>query len=535
MHSIRTKTTLLTVCAIVVAMTVSMLLGVIAIRNIGSDSADQMLLLLCQAGEKNLDAYFESVEQSVEMVSAFAGSDLAETQIEDLAAHVARVGEIFRKAARMTNGVLTYYYRIDPEVSDAVEGFWYVNLDGDGFISHAVTDITRYDVQDTSKLVWFTVPRATGESIWLPPYVTDNLDVRVLSYNVPIYKGERFIGVIGMEIDYSTVASQVDSIKLYENGYAFINDAHGNIVYHPHIDVTRLSQDELPAVPDSLMSESTFVRYRYDGMSKQAVWLPLSNGMRLNVTVPIAEINAGWHKLVYMVFAVSVVLLALFVTLTMRFTGRITRPLAELTQAAEQVNEGNYDFTLEYDGDDEVGLLTRTFRRLTSHLKVYINYLNDLAYADALTSVRNKGAYDTFMRQLQVRMGESDAQPEFAVALFDCDDLTAINERYGHDKGDLYLKAASKLICDVFQHSPVFRTGKSTFTALLENEDYRNREALADLFRDRCAQSGGENGAPWEQVCMAMGIAAYDPQLDATAEDVARRADGVLIENRRAR
>ena len=31
------------------------------------------------------------------------------------------------------------------------------------------------------------------------------------------------MGVIGIEIDYSTMAEQVESIRLYENGYAFIN------------------------------------------------------------------------------------------------------------------------------------------------------------------------------------------------------------------------------------------------------------------------------------------------------------------------
>ena len=71
MNSIRTKSTLLTVCGIVAAMVIATLLGVIALKNVGSDSSDEMLLLLCETGEKNLDFYFESVEQSVEMVSAY--------------------------------------------------------------------------------------------------------------------------------------------------------------------------------------------------------------------------------------------------------------------------------------------------------------------------------------------------------------------------------------------------------------------------------------------------------------------------------
>ena len=131
-----------------------------------------------------------------------------------------------------------------------MKGFWYTNLDGEGFIPHEVTDITRYDTQDTSKLVWFTVPKHTGEAIWLPPYITENLDKRVISYNVPIYYKDEFVGVVGFEIDYSTMAEQVESIRLFDNGYAFLNDDKGNLFFHPRIDVAELTAETMPKAPE---------------------------------------------------------------------------------------------------------------------------------------------------------------------------------------------------------------------------------------------------------------------------------------------
>ena len=101
-------------------MGIATFLGITAIRNIGSSNADQTLLLLCETGEKDLDSYFESIEQSVEMVSAFVESDLESASIEQLDEHVERTKDIFAKMARQTHGVLTYYYRIDPAVSTEV-------------------------------------------------------------------------------------------------------------------------------------------------------------------------------------------------------------------------------------------------------------------------------------------------------------------------------------------------------------------------------------------------------------------------------
>ena len=213
-------------------------------------------------------------------------------------------------------------------------------------------------------------------------------------------------------------------------------------------------------------------------------------------------------------------------------TGRITKPLHELTEAAEQVNEGNYDVALNYKGDDEVGLLTRTFSRLISHLKIHIDYLNDLAYADVLTSVRNRGAYDTYMRQLQVQLGDDAEHTEFALIVFDCDDLKAINDRYGHDKGDACLQAASKMICRVFQHSPVYRIGGDEFAVVLQGKDYKNREALLSDFDARCRASCEQNADAWTQVRVSKGIAVYDPATDISVDEVARRAEVQMCQDK---
>ena len=532
MHSIKAKITTMTVVAIVIATVIATTLGVIAIQSIGTSSSEQVLRLLCETSQRNINSYFSSVEQSVEIVSSFVEGDLKGLETEQLAEHVEHMRTVFAETANNTMGALTYYYRIDPAISETEKGFWYVNVDGDGFEEHAPTDITLYDTDNTSALVWFTVPRATGTSIWLPPYITDNLDVRVISYNVPVYWNERFIGVIGIEIDYSTMAEQVDHITLYENGYAFINDAEGSLIYHPHIDVASLT--EPITVPDGLLSSRQDIRYTFEGVEKQAVCLPLSNGMRLNVSVPVSEINALWQRWINQIFVISVALIVIAVFITMRFTGRITKPLHELTEVAERINDGDYDSHLDYSGDDEVGVLTSAFRQLIAHLKTYIQDLHDLAYGDALTAVRNKGAFDIYLKGLQEQIDNPEANPEFAICFFDCNDLKAINDTYGHEKGDMYLKNSCTMICQVFAHSPVFRIGGDEFAAVLTKGDYEHRDRLLALFDQRCYDLRAIGEQPWEQVNTARGIAVFNPRTDMTTEDVVRRADESMYANKKS-
>ena len=186
-------------------------------------------------------------------------------------------------------------------------------------------------------------------------------------------------------------------------------------------------------------------------------------------------------------------------------------------------------------------LLLRSIRAekkaIEEHKKVIeehhlVDDLNKKVYVDPLTSVRNKGAYADYMQELQDKLDNGE-EMTLAIGILDCDNLKAINDGYGHDKGDEYLKAASRLICQTFQHSPVFRIGGDEFAVILKNDDYQNREQLVETFSRKSEEicSSAENG--WDEVHVAIGIAEYDPRIDESLSDTARRADKIMYENKR--
>ena len=535
MRSLRSRFTLLTVCAIAIAIAVVTLQCVAFIRSSEKAESEQLLLLLCETGKRNLDYYFEDVQKSVGEIAAHVEQDLNGLDDESLRKHVDRMEQYFDDTVHRTDGVLTYYYRINPEISGAVKGFWYTDANKKGFEKHEITDISLYDTNDTSNLVWFTVPKNTGEPVWLPPYVTENLDARVISYNVPVYWKGQFVGVVGMEIDCSTMAEQVDSIKLYDNGYAFLNDDEGNIFYHPRINIAQLGEEDMPVAPDELGGTSTFLHYTYDGIEKHAVWLPLKNGMRLTVAVPVSETNGDWAKLIGSIVLASILVLALLSLFTSLYTRRITKPLEDLTAAAEQANAGNYDFDLDYDGDDEIGRLTTTFKVLTNHMKSHIDELSKRVYVDALTSAKNRRAFADAIDALQAHMNDEETPLEFAIGVFDCDNLKLINDQYGHEKGDVYLKTACHLICKVFQHSPVFRTGGDEFAVIMQGQDFENRDALVERFDKMNEEINLSAMNEWEQAHITKGLATFDPHVDHFVIDTVRRADSTMYANKRKR
>lgn len=160
--------------------------------------------------------------------------------------------------------------------------------------------------------------------------------------------------------------------------------------------------------------------------------------------------------------------------------------------------------------------------------------LNRRVYVDALTSVRNKGGYTDYIRMLQERLDRAEVT-EFAIVMFDCDDLKYINDKYGHEKGDEYLKTATRLICRIFQHSPVFRVGGDEFTSVLQNDDYKNRDELVRRFGEESKDINEAAKNDWEKVNVSLGIADFDPENDKKTDDTAARADERMYENKRQR
>ena len=114
MKSIRSKFMLLTVCTILIALGIATWIGVTAIRELGRNDADEMLHLTSTTGAMHLENYFESVEQSVETVSTLVQDSFDGMPYEELEAQVENVRNLFIRIAYHTNGVLTYYFRIDP-------------------------------------------------------------------------------------------------------------------------------------------------------------------------------------------------------------------------------------------------------------------------------------------------------------------------------------------------------------------------------------------------------------------------------------
>lgn len=187
--------------------------------------------------------------------------------------------------------------------------------------------------------------------------------------------------------------------------------------------------------------------------------------------------------------------------------------------------------------DNEIESLAQAIGQMSEDMRDYVKSILDterelarmnvIAHKDALTHVKNKTAYERCSEELQERIGREKL--EFAILMADVNRLKQINDAFGHERGDQYLKNCCAILCEVFSRSPIFRIGGDEFVAVLTGEDYLERKLLLRRARDvfQAAEELPE-AEPWERASVSLGLAEYRERRDKRVKDVFERADRLM-------
>ena len=153
------------------------------------------------------------------------------------------------------------------------------------------------------------------------------------------------------------------------------------------------------------------------------------------------------------------------------------------------------------------------------------------AYKDTLTGLQNRAAY----LEQTTRLNALGKGANYSIVMADVNYLKRMNDEYGHEKGNLYLQNAAALLTRHFGYERVYRNGGDEFVILLEDMDHKEATELLLPFQEEMDKLQNDSDLmPWERISAATGIAAFIPGKDHTAEDVLKRADAAMYQNKLA-
>lgn len=540
MRSIRAKIMWLLSGSVLISSFIIGLLSILLTSTVINESSTENMKLLCRNHADKIDISLAKVEDSVDTLAHFVGSELSGIELlsDDSfrAEFSASVEHNALHHIESVDGAVSVYMYYDPSLLGKTDGFFYVKQDSDeGFQRHPLTDIAAIPASRIHQVSWWHTPITSGSASWVEAYYDKNIGCFVTSYIVPVYINDQLIGIIGADISMDYVEDLVKEISVFHSGQAAVLKSDGTVLYHPVFERGELIGEGDPGfegVIEQLTKENAteeLVSYKLDNESKKMASCKLRNGMLMICFAPVSEIYHHQNTLVLSCAAITAIVVLLGLLVARMVSKELVRPIENLNAAAKHLTDGEFDYSIRSDTQDEIGELTTTFIQTRKVLQHQIRLLDAEAHKDGLTGVGNKSAFAD--REVEINKEIASGTANFSVAIFDVNKLKVTNDVLGHLAGDRLIITVATHLSSNFGAENVYRLGGDEFAVFLPSAfTFENYEIIA-----KCISGMKDltvEGYPNCKVSCAYGFTRFDKTTDHKLSDVLYRADREMYKNK---
>ncbi|MCI8292757.1 MAG: methyl-accepting chemotaxis protein [Hespellia sp.] len=191
-------------------------------------------------------------------------------------------------------------------------------------------------------------------------------------------------GVAAADVYLDSISKIVSEIQIEDTGSIFLVDTRTDtIIGHKDSEITGQKLGDLDSemyiFAGQKIAEGETGLFLNKGTYIQVAQVPGSDWMAV-AYVSQKEVLAELRQLtvtMLMVAVFAVIILTLLVIIQVRRI--IGRPVKELSQVATRIAEGALDQSIQYQSNDELGVLADDFNQVTIRLRDYVTYINEIA------------------------------------------------------------------------------------------------------------------------------------------------------------
>jgi diguanylate cyclase (GGDEF)-like protein len=156
--------------------------------------------------------------------------------------------------------------------------------------------------------------------------------------------------------------------------------------------------------------------------------------------------------------------------------------------------------------------------------------MRELALIDVLTGILNRRGFLTFAEHL---MKLSDRTQRGLILIYaDLDNMKWINDEFGHEEGDRALVTTADVLEKTFRNSDIIgRVGGDEFAVLALEARSESLDVLRKRLKENLERTK-YNVDSMRKLTFSLGIIYYDPEKPQTIEELLRRADRLMYEEK---
>lgn len=156
-------------------------------------------------------------------------------------------------------------------------------------------------------------------------------------------------------------------------------------------------------------------------------------------------------------------------------------------------------------------------------LNAMVEKLNKMWIYDTLTGVFNRAGFFKFAYRVIAEAREKGNN--LFVLFLDLDGLKSINDRYGHDEGDEFIKAMGKVMSQVRRHGELLmRYGGDEFVVMAQDFTQQDAEDYIARIRTGIENYNAMSGRPYH-LDASMGYTLMNPTEEFDLEELIESAD----------
>lgn len=259
-----------------------------------------------------------------------------------------------------------------------IQRIYLVDMGGASILT--VDDVAEERHQtDFGALEWFSATLSSGSALFDPTLdpVNPTSDI-VLSKRVHDFKErQRSVGVLVFVIKPESFINYVRSLQIGENGYAFLLNHAGVLIYHP--DKTRIVKEGLMENSDARLQahidrmrrgEAGFGDYRFMGMEKFIVFTPCRVlNWSVAISLNTSELLSDILRLRQRVVTFIIIVLGLMIPVGYFFIRGVTGPINRLIQGAAALGQGDLEHKISVHSSEELVALANEFNNMAERIK----------------------------------------------------------------------------------------------------------------------------------------------------------------------
>ena len=245
---------------------------------------------------------------------------------------------------------------------------------------------------DASNSEWFKTA-LSGRFFITEPYFAMMDKIFICLLAVPVYDGNKIIGVLAIDKPAESLSQLVKDIQVGNTGYCSLNGRDGTIIADPDAQATRDQENPIVLakkdtafasigafINTALTSTTQPTRVIYKGTDYviAAAKVPI-NGWLFTARIPNQEFISPIKDMIYQMAYLIIIILIIANVIGVFFAKRITTPLRMIDQALQNISEGEGDLTvtLSLIGNDEITSIAYFFNKTIKKINTAIKSVGE--------------------------------------------------------------------------------------------------------------------------------------------------------------